>query len=191
MREVAHRGVRELLQSRVGRVPADRLVVAAVEPLELGVGQVGSLAIEPFEPSLGIARQQEDPAVALDLHGARADAGGAELVEEADELGGQELAPVPRGVTSGLVDLVLVGVGLGLFVPLVNLATGSVEEQDTGLASGLMTTCQQVGGALGIAVLVTIVSPTTAHQLAANVPPPQSLVDGFSAAFHIQAPPCS
>ena len=48
-------------------------------------------------------------------------------------------------------------IGMGMtFVPLTLLATTNVEADDAGLASGLFNTSQQVGGALGLAVLSTL-----------------------------------
>ena len=53
-------------------------------------------------------------------------------------------------------------VGLGLsFVPLTLGAVSEVREQDTGIASALLNTAQQVGGALGLAVLTTLAVATT------------------------------
>ena len=53
--------------------------------------------------------------------------------------------------------LVVTAFGLGLtFVPLINAATGGAGEADGGGASALLTTCQQIGAVLGIAVMVTI-----------------------------------
>lgn len=50
--------------------------------------------------------------------------------------------------------LVLLGLGCGLFMtPLLNTILGSVPGQDSGAASGMITTMQQVGGAFGIAVV--------------------------------------
>ncbi len=50
--------------------------------------------------------------------------------------------------------LVFVGAGTGLaFVALTSVAVGAVAEQDSGIASGLFTAAQQIGGALGLAVL--------------------------------------
>lgn len=98
LHDVACDRVGELLQPGVGGVPFTRLVVALVEALELGVGEVRALVLEPSETLVGVARQDEDPPVALGPHGAGADAGGAELVEEGCELGGQE-----RALASGQV----------------------------------------------------------------------------------------
>lgn len=98
------------------------------------------------------------------------------------------LAPTTAYGTGLFLDLLIVGVGLGLvFVPAVNAATSRSAEDDTGLASGLMTTCQQIGGAVGIAVLVTLASHVTADSLHAGAAPPEALVDGFGSAFHVQA----
>jgi MFS family permease len=60
----------------------------------------------------------------------------------------------------------LVGIGAGLSFPaLMTLAMSSAHPTDAGLASGLVNTTQQVGGALGLAVLATVsASHTTALQ---------------------------
>ncbi|MBI1377282.1 MAG: DHA2 family efflux MFS transporter permease subunit [Frankiales bacterium] len=61
------------------------------------------------------------------------------------------------GYASVLGPLVLVGLGNGLaFVPLTALALSGVEPRDAGAASGLVNVTQQVGSALGLAVLVTV-----------------------------------
>ncbi|WP_320670463.1 MFS transporter [Patulibacter defluvii] len=84
--------------------------------------------------------------------------------------------------------LMLTAGGLGMgFVVLMDLATGGAEDRDGGLASALLTTGQQVGGAIGIAAMVTIATSRTEDALAARVAPPQALTDGFTAAFQVQA----
>ncbi|CAG6398950.1 MFS transporter [Streptomyces cocklensis] len=56
-----------------------------------------------------------------------------------------------------LFPLLLVGVGIGTFLmPLTALILGGVEPRDSGIAAGILQTMQQVGGALGLAVLVTV-----------------------------------
>ena len=61
--------------------------------------------------------------------------------------------------------LVLVGLGMGLsFVPLTLNAVSSVEGHESGLASALLNTSQQVGGSLGLATLVTVAATATRDQ---------------------------
>ena len=61
------------------------------------------------------------------------------------------------GYPSVLGPLVLVGLGNGLaFVPLTSLALAGVAPTDAGAASGLVNVTQQIGSALGLALLVTV-----------------------------------
>jgi EmrB/QacA subfamily drug resistance transporter len=84
--------------------------------------------------------------------------------------------------------LAVTAFGLGLtFVPLINAATGGAGEGDGGGASALLTTCQQIGAVLGIAVMVTIATTQANDALAAGVPQGPALVEGFQAAFRVQA----
>ena len=56
-----------------------------------------------------------------------------------------------------LPSMVLMGIGAGLAFPsLMTLAMSAATAEDSGLASGLVNTTQQVGGALGLAVLATL-----------------------------------
>jgi EmrB/QacA subfamily drug resistance transporter len=82
----------------------------------------------------------------------------------------------------------LAGVGLGLaFVPVTIAAVTGVRAEESGLASGLINTSQQIGGALGLAVLATIANSRTDDVLAgAGGDPaalPRALTEGFQAAF--------
>jgi predicted MFS family arabinose efflux permease len=79
----------------------------------------------------------------------------------------------------------LAAVGLGFaFVTTTIAAVSGVQEQESGLASGLINTSQQIGGALGLAVLATIATSTTDNLVAAGGPPSASaLTEGFQAAF--------
>jgi EmrB/QacA subfamily drug resistance transporter len=87
-----------------------------------------------------------------------------------------------------LVDLLpgflLIGMGLGLsLVPISIAALAGIEPAEAGLASGLINTSQQIGGALGIAALSTIASSRTDDALAGGALRPDALVTGFQAAF--------
>ncbi len=87
-----------------------------------------------------------------------------------------------------LPGFLLVGVGLGFsFVPISIAALAGVRPAEAGLASGLFNTTQQIGGALGIAVLSTIATSRTSHALADGTAPPSALVHGFTSAFVVGA----
>jgi EmrB/QacA subfamily drug resistance transporter len=82
----------------------------------------------------------------------------------------------------------LAAVGLGFsFVPTTIAAVAGVRENEAGLASGLINTSQQVGGALGLAVLATIANSRTDDVMASagGAPSelPRALTEGFQAAF--------
>src|SRR5207342_697516 len=83
-----------------------------------------------------------------------------------------------------LPGFLLIGIGIGFsFVPISIAALAGVKASEAGLASGLINTSQQIGGALGIAALSTIATTRTEDALATGTLVPSALVDGFSAAF--------
>jgi EmrB/QacA subfamily drug resistance transporter len=89
-----------------------------------------------------------------------------------------------------LPGILVMGLGLGFtFVPLTLIGTTNVAQEDAGLASGLFNTSQQVGGALGLAVLSTIAANRTADRLtslghkASAHQQAQALVSGFHVGF--------
>ena len=78
----------------------------------------------------------------------------------------------------------LIALGLGTaFVPITILSVTGVANREYGLASGLVNTSQQIGGALGLAVLATITTTRTNHLIAAHHPISQALTLGFHAGF--------
>jgi predicted small integral membrane protein len=85
-----------------------------------------------------------------------------------------------------LPGFLLVGFGLGFsFVPISIAALAGVQAREAGLASGLINTSQQIGGALGIAALSTIASSQTETALTSGTALPFALVEGFSTAFQV------
>jgi len=87
-----------------------------------------------------------------------------------------------------LAPVLLVGIGAGLSFPtLMTLAMSGATPSDAGLASGLVNTTAQVGGALGLAVLATLSTSRTAGQLTEGIARPDALTSGFHLAFGIGA----
>jgi EmrB/QacA subfamily drug resistance transporter len=78
--------------------------------------------------------------------------------------------------------LIALGVGFS-FVPISIAALAGVEPAEAGLASGLINTSQQIGGALGIAALSTIATARTDDALAGGATQTSALVTGFHGAF--------
>jgi EmrB/QacA subfamily drug resistance transporter len=82
----------------------------------------------------------------------------------------------------------VMSIGMGLtFVPLTLLATTNVSNEDAGLASGIFNTSQQIGGALGLAVLSTLAASRTANLSAQGIGRPEALTRGFHVAFAVGA----
>ena len=87
-------------------------------------------------------------------------------------------------VTDILGPSLLAAIGLGFgFVTSTIAAVSGVQEREQGLASGLINTSQQIGGALGLAVLSTIATTQTDHVMASGGSLPNALTDGFQSAF--------
>ncbi len=85
-----------------------------------------------------------------------------------------------------LVGLLPLSIGLGLvFVPITLLGTSGVKAEDSGLASGLFNTAQQVGGSLGLAILSTLAASRSASLLhgADALHPLHATVGGYHVAF--------
>ncbi len=90
--------------------------------------------------------------------------------------------------TDVLPTMLLFGFGAGLSFPaLMTLAMSGATQSDAGLASGLVNTTQQVGGALGLAVLSTFSATHTEDRLADGASTVAATVDGYQLAFIIGA----
>ncbi|MBA2424910.1 MAG: MFS transporter [Actinobacteria bacterium] len=100
------------------------------------------------------------------------------------------LQPDGSYVTDLLPGIMLASIGMGLtFVPITLIATSGIPDSDAGLASGLFNTSQQIGGAVGLAILSTFAVSATDDTLADVAGQPtendqaQALVDGFHVAY--------
>jgi EmrB/QacA subfamily drug resistance transporter len=101
------------------------------------------------------------------------------------EVGGSYLGDI-------LFPSLIAAVGLGFaFVPMTIAAVSGVEPHETGLASGLINTSQQVGGALGLAILASIANSRTDSLMTdaggAAAALPNALTEGFQLAFIVGA----
>ncbi len=84
--------------------------------------------------------------------------------------------------------MIVVGLGAGLsFVSITTAALASVDEEASGLASGLLSTSVQLGGALGVAALVAVASERSSGLLASGSAPLAAQVGGLQLAFLIAA----
>jgi EmrB/QacA subfamily drug resistance transporter len=87
---------------------------------------------------------------------------------------------------------IISGLGLALaFVPMSIGALTGVREDEAGVASGLINTTQQIGGAIGVAVATTVATTFTAHYVdshaGASALGPAALTHGFEVAFYVLA----
>jgi EmrB/QacA subfamily drug resistance transporter len=98
-------------------------------------------------------------------------------------------APVDGSyVRDVLPSMLLLGIGAGLsFASVMTLAMAAATQSDSGLASGLVNTTQQVGGALGLAVLATFSTTRTDDLLASGESSASALTSGYHLAFTIGA----
>jgi EmrB/QacA subfamily drug resistance transporter len=91
-------------------------------------------------------------------------------------------------VSDLLPGFLLVGVGLGFsFVPVSIAALAGATDKEAGLQSGLINTSQQIGGALGLAILSTVATTRTENLLKEGASQAVALTDGFSLAFWVGA----
>jgi predicted MFS family arabinose efflux permease len=105
---------------------------------------------------------------------------------------------IHSGYSAILVPLLIVSLGMGLsFVPLTLTAVSGVQPNEAGLASALLNTTQQVGGALGLAILSTIAFDAYKSKLASTLSASPSTISrqamhvatthGYTTAFQVAA----
>jgi EmrB/QacA subfamily drug resistance transporter len=146
-------------------------------PVTFGIG-IGATIAEKLIPRLGLR-----PVL---LTGMLVAAAGLAILAATTKVGGHY-----PGIVGGLFPMSL---GMGVtFVSLTLVATTNVEESDAGLASGIFNTSQQIGGALGLAILSSIATSRTSSFLGGIAGKPsvlqnqEALVSGFQTAFIVAA----
>ena len=100
-----------------------------------------------------------------------------------------QVSPTGGYVSDLLFPSLVVAWGLGLaFVPVTIAAVTGTRPDEAGLASGLINTAQQVGGALGLAILAAVANGRTSDVIASGVRNPAvALTQGFQDAFLVAA----
>jgi len=87
-----------------------------------------------------------------------------------------------------LPGFLLIGVGLGFaFVPVSIAALSGATDKEAGLASGLINTNQQIGGAIGLAILISISTTRSDNLIDDGVTQAVAFTDGYSLAFWVAA----
>jgi EmrB/QacA subfamily drug resistance transporter len=154
--------------------------VLGYSPMKTGVGYLAVAGTAIFTSAIAaqlVTRIGVKPVLAI---GMTSLTGGLVYFTQVS-VGGSYLADLLPG-------FLLIAVGLGFsFVPISIAALAGVQHAEAGLASGLFNTTQQIGGALGIAVLSTIATSRTSHALADGTALPSALVHGFTGAFVVGA----
>jgi EmrB/QacA subfamily drug resistance transporter len=90
--------------------------------------------------------------------------------------------------TALLPGFLIIALGMAMcFVPISIAALAGIRREEAGLASGLINTTQQIGGAVGIALLSTIAITRTDDKLAVGTAVPEAMVAGFQLAFLVGA----
>ncbi|HTU87613.1 MAG TPA: MFS transporter [Solirubrobacteraceae bacterium] len=97
-------------------------------------------------------------------------------------------SPIVYVVVPGL--LTAAGIGMSI-VPSTIAATQGAKQGQAGLASGLVNTSRQIGGGLGLAVLITLATSRSSHLIGAGHGELQSLTDGFRLGYLIAAGLCA
>lgn len=91
-------------------------------------------------------------------------------------------------VANVLPSMLLLGLGAGLsFTSIMGLAMSGATPEDSGIASGLVNTSMQVGGAIALSVLATFAAERTTSQLDGGTAPLEALNSGFHVAYLIAA----
>jgi EmrB/QacA subfamily drug resistance transporter len=156
--------------------------VLGYSPLEAGVAFVPVSAAILFGAGVSTVLVKRFSARTTGIFGMAVAAAGLLLLTQASATASDWTDMVPA--------LAIMAFGMGnAFVPLTIIATSGIADDDAGLASGLFNTAQQIGGALGLAILSTLATDRTTADLASLGHAPSvaetnvALVDGFQIAY--------
>ncbi len=124
--------------------------------------------------------------------GVRAVLGGGLTMMTAGMLLFTKIAASGSSIVYIMIPGLLTAAGIGMsIVPSTIAATQGAKQGQAGLASGLVNTSRQIGGGLGIAVLITLATSRTSHLIGVGHGVPQSLTDGFRLGYYIAAGLCA
>jgi MFS family permease len=103
-----------------------------------------------------------------------------------------QLTPTSGYASGVLPALLVIGFGFGMIIaPAINTATAGVSREDSGVASALVNTMQQVGGSIGTSALSTIALTATTSYLvthhAGRLAPAVAATHGYTVAFAVSA----
>ena len=148
--------------------------------LKTGVGYLAVALTAIVASGVGAGADDEDRREAGAGDRPRADRGGLILFTQ---------IPVDGSYVANLLPgFLLVGVGLGFsFVPVSIAALSGIQPRRPGSRPGLINTSQQIGGALGVAILTTVFTTRSTNLIEDGTPQPDAFVSGFSAAFWVAA----
>jgi len=120
--------------------------------------------------------------------GVRAVLGGGLIMMTVGMLLFTQIEPSGSAAVYVIIPGVLTAAGIAMsIVPSTIAATQGAKEGQTGLASGLVNTSRQVGGGLGLAILITLATQRTSHQIGAGQQVSQALTEGFRFAYLLGA----
>jgi EmrB/QacA subfamily drug resistance transporter len=120
--------------------------------------------------------------------GVRAVLGGGLTMMSAAMLLFTKIAASGSAIVYIVIPGLLMAAGIGMsIVPSTIAATQGAKPGQAGLASGLVNTSRQIGGGLGIAVLITLATAHSSHLIGVGHAVPQALTDGFRLAYFVGA----
>jgi EmrB/QacA subfamily drug resistance transporter len=124
----------------------------------------------------------------VNLFGVRPVLGGGLVMLTAGLLLLSRVAPTGSAIVYVLIPGLLTAAGIAMsIVPSTIAATTGAKEGQAGLASGLVNTSRQIGGGLGLAVLITLATQHTTHLIGAGEQVPEALTYGFRLSYRIGA----